>query len=205
MPEIDDYLSKIENIFLRYGIKSVTMDDISRDLGISKKTLYQFFDNKLDIVEKVLKYHLEIREESIKAVADNASDAMDEWYQIFEQNCGLMRTFNPFIVYDLQKYYPSAWDLFIEHKNRFIFKVVSENLQRGISEGLYRKNLNVNIVTRLYVSKLEVLMDRSVFPETEFERTDVLNEYVQYHLRGVASSKGLEYILTNKIFEQWAC
>ena len=202
MPEIDELVKKIEQLFLRYGIKSVTMDDIARELGISKKTLYVHFPNKNSLVKKVMTFHLRHREHECSAIHTASKNAIEEMYEVYLSNCKFFREFNASAIYDLQKYYPSGWELFTNHKDDFIYSMVLDNLQRGIEEGLYRKDFNPDVIAKLYVARIELMMDSRLFPESEFQRNDVMNEFLLYHLRGIASEKGIKYIEQHKIVFQ---
>ena len=197
---MDEKMKKIVldagNVFMRYGIKSVTMDDIARELKISKKTLYKYVNDKLDLVCKVCSSQCEMERGLIAQIHDEKINAIDELIRMSKYVSEQLREIHPSIHYDLEKYYPEAWQIFIEHKESFIMNCLKTNMELGIKEGLYRDNLNPEIIAKLYVAKLDLVFDPAVFPINRFSFTDVHMQLVRYHIRGVASDKGIAYLQT---------
>jgi len=187
-------LTQIHGIFMRNGIRSVTMDDISRGLSISKKTLYKYVTDKGDLVCQVMSVMCEEEEETIVEIAKENNNAIDEIIEIAKYVNGRLKQIHPSIHYDLEKYYPEAWERFTKHKLQFILNTVKSNLERGIKQGLYRKNLNCDIIAKLYISKIDVVFDGRVFPPHEHSFVDVYDELMRYHIKGIASEKGLTYL-----------
>lgn len=182
------------NVFMRYGIKSVTMDDVARQLKISKKTLYKYVDDKLDLVCKVMNMQCGMERDMISEVVQKSENAIDEIILISKHMSRQLNNLHPSIHFDLEKYYPEAWGMFYDHKNEFIYSCVVENLKRGKEEGLFRENLTPEIVARLYVSKIDVVFDPEAFPPDRYRFIEVALENLRYHLRGIASPKGIEYL-----------
>lgn len=170
------------------------MDDIARELGKSKKTIYVHFPNKKALVQRTLIHHLKQKEKDVTTIRQHTENAIDEWYKVFEYNCRMISEYHASVIFDLQKYYPSSWKIFERHKHEFIYSAVYENILRGMKEGLYREDLNANIVARFYIYKIEIVADRSLFPESKDDPTTVLNEFTSYHMHGIVSKKGLLYI-----------
>jgi AcrR family transcriptional regulator len=189
-----DILARTQELFMRVGIRSVSMDDIARELGRSKKTLYQFFLNKEQLVTQIMERHIELEQRLLSAIREESLNAMDEWYRIFDHNCKFLSSMNPSVIFDLRKYHPDAWGLFDQYKHEVIRKIVGENMIRGKVEGLYRDDLDENILSWIYVYRLEMFADGSLFPSSERSRAEVLKEFVVYHLRGIASPKGINYL-----------
>lgn len=185
---------KIESMFLKYGIKSVTMDDIARELGISKKTIYQYVANKNELVHSVLKAYLDRDAQEIQNLRAGASNAIDEWMNIFNYSCNLFIEFNPNVLYDLYKYYPKSWEAFQEYKNKYTYNVIIENLKKGVKEGLYRKNLIPEIIAKMYIFRMEAFLDPANFPSKELTQKEIFSHLLEYHLRGIVSSKGAQLI-----------
>lgn len=201
MANRQDIIDKVEQVFMRYGIKSVTMDDLARELGHSKKTLYQYFDNKDDLVAHVMKYHVEHTQQIIQGILDRAENAIDAYLQINQHHYQFMREMNPSILYDIQKYYPSSWHHFNLHKNEFVKGVIRDNLQQGIDEGLFRPDMNVDVIALFYIYKMEVFADAQLLHEHGLERTECLPEIVKYHLLGITTPKGKAYLESQKFFD----
>ena len=188
-------LMQIANLFMRNGIKSMTMDDIAKSMGISKKTLYKHFKNKADLVYKVLEGYLEEEKKVLEIICKSGFNAIDEMFEITKYASTQIKDINPAIHYDLQKYYPKAWQVFVNYKYNSVFAIVASNLQKGIREGFYRININIPIVAKIYISRIDMLFDPQLFPVSEFKFVDVLEEMIHYHIRGISGDKGLKHLL----------
>jgi TetR/AcrR family transcriptional regulator, cholesterol catabolism regulator len=186
------WLRQAEAVFLRYGIKSITMDDVARELGISKKTLYQFVENKDDLVRKVLQQHIETDKQFCTTEFSKAPNAVEEIMVVIDTNSTQIRQMKANIVYDLQKYHREAWLMMQNYQQGFLYETVSNNLKRGISEGLYRESLNVDIVTRLHIATSFQLFNEDIFPSSQFSREVVFREYLMHYLYGILSEKGVK-------------
>ena len=179
---------------MRYGLKSVTMDDIAREIKISKKTLYKYVSDKNDLLCRVMEGHCAVENMVTDQICATSSNAIDEIIGIGKHVSSQLKTMHPSIHYDMEKYYPEVWKIFENHKGGHIYQCVMNNLERGIKEGLYRDNLNVRVIAKLYLSKIDLVFDSSVFPVNEFNFAEVYMELIRYHIRGVASEMGLKYL-----------
>jgi TetR/AcrR family transcriptional regulator, cholesterol catabolism regulator len=183
-------LKKAESLFMRFGLKSISMDDVTRELGISKKTLYQYFESKEALVMRIIRQHQQEEAEAISEIKQSAGDAIAEMLSIARHVIRRYQHMSPSTLYDLKKYYPEAWKL-VEHVQReFIYKEVKDNLDRGIAEGLYRTDFDVDILARLYVGSSTLLLDEQQFPGTDYHWEALYREFIYYHLRGIASEQG---------------
>lgn len=187
-------MERVKEMFLTYGVKSISMDDISRDLGISKKTLYLYVANKNDLVKKTMENHLAKEKEALTAITENSSDAIQEMFAIADYIRQHLRSMNHSALYDLQKYYPDSWQLYIDYKNYFVYNIIYNNIQNGIQEGLYRDDFNIDIITKIYNTRMEAMVDPAIFPQSQYGLLEVHQELLQYHLRGIVSQKGLTYL-----------
>ena len=194
MESTAEILQEATGLFMRYGIKSVTMDDISRELGISKKTLYQHFENKADLIEKTLDSHIETEKKMIAQIKEESIDAVHEIVMIAQFITQMLREIPTGLTYDLQKYYRKCWDKMQDYNQTHIYKVIRDNLERGIEQGLYRSEINPDIVAKLYVGKTAVIVDEDVFPLRNYNKNELFTEYMNYHIHGIASSKGLKLL-----------
>lgn len=189
-----EILGKVAHLFMRFGIKSMTMDDIARQLGISKKTLYQFVSDKNDLVVKVMQGIVDQEKEVSKrlcAVHDNAIDMLFELSKDVSQKFGQI---HPSINYDLEKYHPEAWNIFEDFRTTFVADCIEENIINGVKQGLYRENLDPFVISRLYANKMEMCTDSDVFPSSKYNFKDIHLELMRYHIRGIASEDGLSYL-----------
>ncbi|MFZ1581723.1 MAG: TetR/AcrR family transcriptional regulator [Saprospiraceae bacterium] len=190
----DTLLSSAFELFQKYGIKSVSMDDISKKLGISKKTIYNCVATKDDLISDILEKHLAQDEKDIKLIQLESSDAIDEMVNITTHIIKFLRGMTPSIIYDLKKYHPSSWKK-IEHVHfTFIEQTIFNNLVRGQKESLYRKDFNPKVISKLYVIKSMAIADQDKFPIDEYDKILLLKEMIRYHLQGIASDQGVQLI-----------
>ena len=187
-------IERVEKLFLRFGIKSITMDDVAADLGISKKTLYQMVESKDDLVIKVLQYHISREKSHCLRLVENASNAIDEIFIILDTNSQELAQMKTNVINDLQKYHHQAWELIRQFQYDFVFKVVRENLLRGRSEGLYRVDFDVDIITRLHLAASFTIFDPKLFPDEGTSKVVLFKEYMLHYLHGIVSPEGLSYL-----------
>lgn len=177
---------------MNHGIKTVSMDDIARSMGISKKTLYKHFSNKSDLVEQVITAHIEAEKAKLDELRATAIHAIDEMVKVCNYVSITHREFNTSALFDLQKYYPAAWNVFSNYKRDYIHEHIKQNLKEGIKEGLYRSDFDADVLGKIYLAGLENIIDVSLFPISEYRFVDVYLVYVEYHLHGILSEKGFE-------------
>jgi AcrR family transcriptional regulator len=178
------------SLFLKYGIKSVTMDDISRSLGISKKTLYQYFHDKKEIVNKVAKAHLEDEKRNFQIIHENADNAIEKLYRhsLFMRDS--FDKMNPVVIYDLKKYYKDAWQLFLEYKRDVFLKKMIETLKEGIKQGYFRKNINPEILINLRFEIMQLIADGTLFPPDQYDFREVHIQLFDHFIHGILTEKG---------------
>lgn len=188
----DQLIHNAIDVFLTYGIKSVTMDDVAKHLRVSKKTLYQFVKDKEDLVNKCVRCDCDAIEDKIRAIQAKNLRAIDENFQISTVMIEELKNIHPSIFYDLEKYYPQAMSMVIEMRHDFIGDVMRQNLNKGIAEGVYRPELNIEIMTQLWILRLNVIFNPNMFPMEKFHPKDVYFEMFIHHIRGIANAKGLK-------------
>lgn len=188
-----ELLRLARNTFMHYGIRSVTLDEISAAAGMSKKTFYQLFDNKSALVKAVIEKEVAHEIEQIEEITRRPGNAVERlraffgcWMRIFQQ-------MHPAVMHDLKKYHPEAWQLIEHYKWNELAAAIRQNLQQGIEEGLYRAEMNVDFLTNLHVARSDLVTDTRLFPPNQFSMPGIIREEYIYHLRGILSRKGLEY------------
>lgn len=177
-------------LLLRYGIKSMTMDDVAKELRVSKKTLYRFVRNKEDLVKQVMELECTRHREKVESVRNACYDAIRESFEFGTFIIDILREIDPSIHYDLEKYYPDAWEAFLEFKNGDIVGYVRDNLERGIEEGLYRDDFDPEVIARVYTYRIDAIFNGELFPPERFSFPQVYKEMFFYHMLGVVSEKG---------------
>ncbi len=195
-------IKRSEELFMRYGIRSVTMDDIARDLGVSKKTLYAYFDNKTDLVRQIIKVHMNDEHCSLKDITSEARDAVDEILNISKFVIAKLRNYSPNTIYDLKKYYRECWVEMEAAQRRFVYAVIKNNISRGVSEALYRPSINPDIIAKLFVGKTTLVVDEDLFPLEQYNKQKLFQEYITYHIHGIASEEGLKALEAYQIKEK---
>ena len=189
-----EIVSQALRVFMKYGIKAVTMDDMSRHLGISKKTLYNFVKDKNDLVTKSLKLQCNSENKEVCSIRERELSAIEEMFEIGKFISGMLKEVHPSIHYDLEKYHPEAFEGSIKEHKENVFNCISQNLEKGIEEGYYRKDLTIKVIAHLYIRKVDLVFDASIFPPNEISFEQVYGVMFGYHIRGIASKKGIEYL-----------
>jgi len=188
-------LTEAEALFLRYGFKSITMDDVARELGVSKKTLYQFFADKNDLVHQCVDHYLENMNNACRLIiASKEMDAIEVMLQIAEQVRQMIKQVNPSSVYDLKKYFKSAWDKLEADRRGFIKHTIKENLELGMKKGLYRKDLDVEVTVSIYVYLIGMLTDPDHYEHQGMDIKTMQMEIIKYHLQSICTPKGMEML-----------
>ncbi|WP_439558452.1 TetR/AcrR family transcriptional regulator [Dyadobacter sp.] len=194
----DRIIKSALNLFWRYGIKSVTMDDIARDLGISKRTIYQHYSDKEAILALVIQEELNSQQCELEKLDERAENPIEQLIYSSVQMRETMANMNPTFLYDLKKYYPDAWALFQTYKHEYIIKSLRDNLLKGIELGLYRPEIDVDILALLRVEQVVMGFDPTIFPPRKFDMIHIQMQFLLHFLRGVLSEKGFEFYNTIK-------
>jgi len=192
-------LEETERLFFRYGIRNITMDDIARQLTISKKTLYEYFHDKDELVYDVLKAHIELDKKEMSEAQHAAKDALEEIVKVSEGIKKDCEDMNPYLLHDLKRYYPNAYKLFSDFKDKYIIECIISNLERGIKEGVYRTTINVPILAKLRIHLIEAAFNQDIFPANEFKTGEVHLQLLQHFLHGIVTLKG--HKLLNKYMQ----
>ena len=180
------------DLFLNFGFKSVTMDDIANKLGISKKTIYVYFDNKKKLVSAIDKCLFKKITDGIKEIKKKSNDPISELYEIKFYLMKSLKGEKVSPYYQLQKYYPSISKDLKKRKFDFIIKSSRESLKKGIDQGLFRQSINIDFISRLYFNASLGLKDPEVFAREIFDPEILIENYLEYHLRAIVTEKGLK-------------
>lgn len=188
----DRILAASLQLFMRRGIKSVSMDDIAAALGLSKKTLYKWFETKDQLVLACVTGHLALEQSNCARIVVEAVDAVHEIVLIMKWTKQEHADVHPGIFFEMRKYYPAAWEQWEAHKVRFILGQIEDNLRRGVAEGLYRADLDVPVVARLHLLQIEGALNPDLFPARQFQPTRVWQAADEYYLYAVTTPRGQE-------------
>ncbi|UOB15978.1 TetR/AcrR family transcriptional regulator [Abyssalbus ytuae] len=191
-------IEKATDLFLNLGFKSVTMDDIANEMGISKKTIYQHFDNKTDLIQACTFYKFLIISQGIDGICQLNKNPIEELYEIKTFALTHLKDEKQSPHYQLQKYYPKIFNELKLKQYEKMNTCVCGNLQRGIEQGYYRKDVNVDIISKIYFNGMMDLKNTEIFPPQKYSMPLLMETYLEYHVRAIATHKGIE-ILNNII------
>ena len=184
-------LTKATEMFLALGFKSVTMDDIASEMGISKKTIYQRFSTKPELVKQATLELFESISQDIDSIRALEKDPIEELFEIKKIISTHLKNESASSIYQLQKYYPKIHKTLSLKQFDKMGSCVVDNLQKGIDLGLFRDDINKELISRFYFAGMTSLKDVDLFPTNTFDSKDLQNQYLEYHLRGICTSKGL--------------
>lgn len=186
----DKIIHKSTELFLTLGFKSVTMDDIANELGISKKTIYVHFSNKTKLVEAVTFHLFDTICDGIDNICDNAPNPIEELYSIKMFVMQHLKNEKTSPQYQLKKYYPQIHDQLKFKQFEKMHNSVQESLQQGVDTGVFRDNIDVNFISRMYFTGMTGIKDNMFFPPEEFQMEYLMESYLEYHLRAIVTEKG---------------
>ena len=184
-------LTKTHELFMLYGIRSVSMDEIANHLGISKKTIYQYFKDKDALVEGVINIEIEMHQDEFSKYAAISENAIHEIFLTLDTVEEMLKHMNPSVMFDLQKYHTTAFEKFRTHKNTFFYDIIKANIERGKQEGLFRADIDVDVLTRYRLANMFLMFDFEHFPSNKFTPIQIISETTDNFLHGMATQQGL--------------
>lgn len=194
----DRIKQKAHDLFMQYGVRSITMDEIALQLGVSKKTLYQFYADKDEIVDAVLIDKITYNQECCSGHRVHAKDAVHEIFLAMDFVKEMLQNMNPVVLYDLEKFHPKSFQKFWQHKNEFMYTIIKNNIDWGIQEGLYRAEINADILSKIRIETMFLPFNVMVFPKTKYNLVDIEQELIEHFLFGLASPQGYKLIVKYK-------
>lgn len=189
-----DILNKATEMFLSLGFKSVTMDDIANEMGISKKTIYQHYATKPDLVKSVTLNLFNTISCGIDGICNADKNPIQELFDVKNFILKHIKDENSSPIYQLQKYYPKIHASLKQLQFEKMDDCVIDNLERGIKEGLYRSEIDTQIIGRIYFAGMNSIKDAELFPSNQFSLKNVQDIYLEYHLRGICTPQGIKIL-----------
>lgn len=183
-------IEEAERLFWKYGVRSVTLDDIAKRLGISKKTIYQHFTDKEDIICQVINEHFNGTKNEADCLLVEANNPVEEVLRMSEVVRKHSNDVNPSLVFDIQRHYPKAWAIYKQFKEEYLLDSIRDNLQRGLEQGLYRADMDLEIMSRLRLESIQLGFNEEVFPADTFRLVDVQIQLLHHFIRGILTDKG---------------
>jgi TetR/AcrR family transcriptional regulator, cholesterol catabolism regulator len=187
-------LEKATQLFMHYGIRSITMDEIAAQLGISKKTIYQFFTDKDAMVDAVVSEEVKRNEEGCLYFSSSAENAVHEIFLAMDSMQELLKAMNPQLIHDMEKHHPAAYKRLKQYKYQFLYTMIKENMERGIRENLYRNDLNIDLVSRHRIETAFMPFNQEVFPQNKYPMNQTCQELAILYLHSICNVKGKELI-----------
>lgn len=187
-------LIKAEELFMRFGIRSVSMDDIANNLGMSKKTLYQYFSDKDSLVEAVVDLHINQMESDCVACRVEANNAIHEIFITMERIMEEFSNMNPMLLHDLEKFHHKAYSRFREHKDKFLYQVIKNNIEWGTKEELYRPDVNVDVMSKFRMESMMIPFNVTVFPPGKYNLAETTQMIIENFTYGLSTLKGHKLI-----------
>jgi AcrR family transcriptional regulator len=194
-------LAEAERLFWKYGVRSVTMEDIAHQLGISKKTIYQHFNDKEQILYQVIQDKTGRDQSEMDCMVTETSNPVEEILGVLTMIRKNTDQVSPNLLNDIKRYYPQAFALFRQYKEGQIMRSILENIQKGISQGIYRSDINPTILARLRVEQIELAFNHDLFPSDQYSMHDVQAELMHHFVRGMLTEKG--FTIYNQYINQY--
>lgn len=188
----DKILESATEMFLTYGFKSVTMDDIAEKMSISKKTIYTHFSNKTKLVEETTLGMFQCISTGIDFICELDNNPIEELFQIKKFVLDNLKDEKSSPLFQLQKYYPKLHANLTKKQFEVMKDCVSVNLRRGIDGGFFRKDVDISFITRVYFKGMLGIKDIETFPQEKYSMNYLLEKYLEYHVRGIATEKGIQ-------------
>jgi AcrR family transcriptional regulator len=182
------------SLFNKYGIRSVSMDDVAREMSISKKTIYKYFENKAELVHRCVESVFSTIHEQVERVHAETQNAIDELFDIDNVVGTIMSNHNPGMHFQLAKYYPETYKFIDSGRQKMIRKMIAENIAHGRKQGLYRSDFESGIITFLYCNKVDHIQEEDTELMEAFDMRKLMFESLIYHIRGISTAAGLTYL-----------
>jgi AcrR family transcriptional regulator len=187
------------SLFCQFGTRSITMDDIAQRMGVSKKTLYAHFADKDELVMHAIARYLQQLDKECIENQEKAANAIDELFLVMKQLDMSFRNMNPIILFDLQKFHTKAYQVFQDYKNNNLQKTVRLNLERGVREGLYRNDFDIEIMTQYRLATSMLCFQPDIFPYGKYDMSKVQCILLEHFLYGLVSQEGYKRVEENKL------
>lgn len=197
-PKFQSIMEGIVKLFYEFGIRNLNMDDISRSLGISKKTLYQYVKSKEDLIEKLFYYDEMKWDKEMAQFMTKEMNAIETLVQVSIKVFEEMGRFNPQLRFELKKYYEAIFQQFMIRKQNHIFSQISKNIEKGIAQGLYRSDVNVELVAGLYVRNLVMTQNNDFCLIENITLEQIFEGMFENHIRAISTPEGIAYFERRK-------
>ena len=192
-------VQKAHELFMRFGIRSISMDEIASQLGISKKTIYLSYKDKDALVDGVLDIKMNKMQCDCTSVRKDSLNAVHELFLGLDIMEEVFAGFNTSFLFDLEKYHPKQHKKFTDHHNAYLYDTIKQNLEKGIAEGNYREEIDVNIITKYRIGSMFLIFNMHYFPHGSYPLSKLAIEITDHFLHGLVTPQGKELITKYKL------
>jgi len=187
-------LKGAEDLFFKYGIKNITMDEVAKHLGMSKKTIYEYFKDKDEIIHSLMFQKLEQDRITFTKTYSESENVVAEVFGIMKNLKEIIGNINPILFHELHKFYPNTWKLYEDFKNSFILENIERCLRKGQSDGLVRADINIRLLARMRLENIDMSLQGRVFSNDKFSLLEVQLAMTEHFLYGICTLKGHKLI-----------
>ncbi|WP_430973227.1 TetR/AcrR family transcriptional regulator [Sunxiuqinia rutila] len=190
----DRIIEEATRLFFKFGIRSVTMDDIAVGIGISKRTVYENFKDKTELVYTCMRVLMQKQEQKNQEVMSRSGNVIEILLTSMREGIKAINSISPLFFHDLKKYYPEIWKPLHEENQKKNYNQIYTQLRKGINEGLFRKEIHVDIVSKLFYEQINLISDETIFPHDEYMFADVFQSMMINFIRGISTRKGIDLV-----------
>jgi AcrR family transcriptional regulator len=191
--QLKELLTTTTGMFFKYGIRSVTMDDIAREMGISKKTLYQYVENKEDLVKQAVDFEISNYDCFFEGLNKKSLSALEELVYLHEFVIKNIKESNASLEFDMQKYYPKIWKQIEKVRHERMYKFLVTNMEKGLQEEMYRNDIDPDIIARIFIARANTFLNNDLFSIEEMSQASFLDQIFSYHIHALCNMKGLAF------------
>lgn len=181
-------------LFFAYGIRNISMDDIAKHIGMSKKTIYQYFEDKDELVYEFMQVGMQEQMADMKKIAASSENVIEELHKAMAKTREVFSQVNPLMLFELRKYHPKAWEFFNDCKEGEMKEHIIKTMQKGIKEGVFRANIDVEILARMRLELVQLALDPKIFPSPQFNFVEVNLQLFEHFIYGIITLKGLNLL-----------
>ncbi len=188
----DKILNKADNLFRKFGIRGVTIDDICSECGISKKTIYQHYSDKRSIAKKAITFYYDTIYEEVQNIRKSSSNSIESFFSISKYFRSTMNDVTPLLLHDLKKFHPKLYKITNEYRENLFVKTIRKGISKGKKEGYIRKSINEDVISKFRIESIEIGLNQDVFPISKYDFRKVQIELFDLFIRGMVNTKGLK-------------
>jgi len=181
---------RASELMMQFGIRTVTMDDISKDLGISKKTIYQYFKDKKELVNTITSIHLNLEKGRFEGTAQDSENSVHELIMVSQCLRESMKDMKMSLMNELQKFYPESWQMYEDFKKGVMLETITGVILRGQKEGLFRSEVDPHLIAVMRIEQVQSFIMRNLFPKENYSLYEVQMQLFDHFIHGLFTIEG---------------